>query len=190
MELFERPFVIYLILGVIELVLMLWWRGQMTPRRWASLAAAPALAGAVCLTAWLVVTDRERIEGAINAIVADANAGSTSLLGQHLAQKVENVAPGDRLTAISREEVITIADQALANCKPGEIRVQAMRVDFPEEGTGRMQLTASVVFQQGPLPGRMLLSWVICWKKEELRWKMFRIELTRMGLQSNGRAGG
>lgn len=38
--------------------------------------------------------------------------------------------------------------------------------------------------------GRMVLDWVIYWKKAELQWKMCRVEMVRMGMmQGRGEKG-
>lgn len=182
-ELFERPLTIYFVLAFIELGLWSWWRSRRTPALTWGLAAAPVLAGAVFLTAWLVVTDRERIEEAMGAIVADINAGNMPALGPRLTDSVEaQIEPGGRAGVFARDELVRYVARAVEAFHVTNVRVQSMQTEFPQRRIGRMRLTVSLAYRQGGMSGEGSLGYVIHWRGSGLQWQVYRVELARGAL--------
>ncbi|MCY2932075.1 MAG: hypothetical protein NTV86_21800 [Planctomycetota bacterium] len=182
-ELFERPFTIYFALAFIELGLWAWWRSRRTPLLAWALAAAPVLALAVFVTARVVVTDRERIEEAMGAIVADINAGNMPALGPRLSDSVEaQIEPGGRTGPFSRGELVRYVARAVEAFNVTNVRVQSMHTEFPQRRIGRMRLNVSLAYRQGGISGQGALDYVIHWRANGLEWQVYRVELARPGL--------
>ena len=182
-ELFERPFYIYFALAFVELGVVVWWRAQRTPWRTAALAAAPLLAAGVFLTARLVVTERERIEATLETMVADVNAGHVAAMKDHLSETMETrLEPGGSGTrTMSREQVVAWAARSIENYGVEGVRIERVRTAFPQPRAGRMQLALSVGIKQGPVSVRQTLNWLIYWRKQDLQWQMYRVEMENMG---------
>ena len=102
--LFENPLPIYIALAPLDVIFLIAFLRRRTLRRGLLLAAPSVLAGIVCLTSWLVPTDRKSILAAANAICADIQAGKKDALVTYLDDKFSGLyetAPVDKPTGIT-----------------------------------------------------------------------------------------
>ena len=101
--LFDNPLPIFIALAPLELIFLIAFLRRRTLRRALLLATPSVLAGIVCLTSWLVPTDRKAILAAANAICADIQAGRKDALEAYLDGKFAGVyenAPIDKSSAV------------------------------------------------------------------------------------------
>src|ERR1017187_178054 len=85
--LFDNPLPIFIALAILELVFLIAFAKRRTLRRGLLLATPSVLAGIVCLTAWLVPTDRKAILAAANAICEDIQEGKKDALEAYVDDK-------------------------------------------------------------------------------------------------------
>ena len=85
--LFDNPLPIYIALAPLELIFLIAFVRRRTLRRGLLLATPSVLAGIVCLTSWLVPTDRKAILAATTAICADIQDGKKEAMEAYLDEK-------------------------------------------------------------------------------------------------------
>jgi hypothetical protein len=95
--LFDNPLPIFIALAPLELIFLIAFARRRTLRRGLLLATPSVLAGIVCLTSWLVPTDRKAILAAATAICADIQAGKRDALEAKLDGNFSGVYAGARL---------------------------------------------------------------------------------------------
>ena len=169
--LFEDPLKLYLVLGVVEVALVAFWYSRRTAGWALSLLGPVAVGGAVAVTAALVVTDRERITSALEAIAAAAEARDLLSAAGHLDPGCEGVRPGGR--PLTREELIVVGQAALA--RHPIARIRAGDVDTQIAGANATTtLRTRVTFTTGE---QFTLRWKVQWARRPAGWRIVAVEL-------------
>jgi hypothetical protein len=91
---FDNPLPIFIGLAILELIFMVAFASRRTLRRGLLLATPTVLAVIVCLTSWLVPTDRKAILAASSAICSDIQAGKKDALEANLDVKFSGIYAG------------------------------------------------------------------------------------------------
>ncbi len=167
----EEPVYIYTALVVLELILFsLWFSTRSKMRKW--LLLAPVLVGVLVFTLdWMVVTDREEIEGILTDIATSIHNGNVE---QH--QRV--VADNYRGFWKTKPALL----RAAKNESRTE-RIESVSVSFKSvKVTGRraeMKLKTNVRLETGQI---VPLRWTIYWGKSDGGWQITEIEAPNFGL--------
>jgi len=176
---FGAPLWLLGVLAVAEVVTLVVWLARRT--RTAGLAAAvPALlAGLVLLVAWLVVTDRERIERGYQAIAADLVAGRTGALQVYLDEDCRvGLDPEARVLALDKADVIRLAERYVAEMKLREIKLSRMTVDVGA-GRGESEVTTMIHSDWPDVAGATFaIRWRVTWVEREDGWRVLRAQTT------------
>ena len=184
--LFEGPLPLVAALVGVQAVTLIVWRIRRT-RTTRAVAIVPlALTAAVLLLSWLVVTDRERIALAYQAVASDVAAGSTEALALYLDEDaLVNPEGRSRRNALSKAEVLSLVRRHLEELKVREIRLPQMEITVAGN-EAESTVTARIV-NDSPATGGMpfVLSWDVTWIKRPGGWRIHRVVAipTRLGLQ-------
>ena len=169
-NLLEEPFafcMILIVIGMSSLVIA----SKRRTRPWIIGGLAPlALAGVVALTAWLVVTDREKIQQTLASIAADVKAGRLDNLGDYVD---DSYADGRN----NRQQLVDRARQALRS-----ITIESMKLSNMAVQTDTLPATATFKAQARvvhPMAGTadVPTNWKVDWVKKGDRWRISRVQL-------------
>lgn len=166
-ELFERPLYIYVAAAVAVLVLLaMWW--QRRDRKLLLWMIAPvAVAGAVTLTAWLVVTDREQLKAASRDIADAVVAREVPRIMWYLDDSFE--ARIDRMSfskAMVEQEVNLLVDKhRIEGINFGDYSIAI-------EGRRATMIVNTKIFFDG---GMDSLTWEIIWTKRPAGWRILTV---------------
>ncbi len=158
--LFEDPLYAYIALGFAELVLAVIWHEKRTSRALSALVVPPLLAGAVWLVATRVVTEREQIIAATEAIARDAEAGSVAAADEFLDEEYRGYAG-------TRDAVLEIAKAALRAYRIEKVAFTQVEVTV-EEDRAAMHIATVITLKEGKVP----LAWDVQWAKRPMGWRI------------------
>jgi len=183
--LLEKPFWLYVGLGLLEFVFLAVWRERRS-RRTAWLLLVPVvLAGAVAAASTLVVTDREHILAGCRAIAADIVAGRTDALSHYLDDEaVVTLGAEYGATDQRKDRCIAHAAAILTRYRITNVRFGKARITVAER-RGQVAVITTIDFEGPGLgPGRTMLKWGLVWVKRRAGWRMFRVrrEALEVGL--------
>lgn len=164
--LFDNPLPIFIALVPLELIFLIAFLRRRTLRRGLLLATPSVLAGIVCLTSWLVPTDRKAILAAASAVCADIQAGKKDALEANLDAKFSGVYAGAQLdkpdairSAKALKEALQITRMLLAPSM-SKVEVHGDRASMTAVilmtgssellGTGNGRVTIDLVWIKGP----------------------------------------
>jgi hypothetical protein len=164
--LFDNPLPIFVALAILELIFMVAFARRRTLRRGLLLATPTVLAVIVCLTWWLVPTDRKAILAASTAICADIQAGKKDALEANLDGKFSGIYAGAQLdkqgairAAKSLKEALQITRMLLVpsaskidvhNGRAWMTAIILMTGSSELLGTGNGRVTIDLVWIKGP----------------------------------------
>ncbi len=170
--LFEDPIWLYVILGVIEAALVARWRGQPGNRVTIGLLVPLVLAGAVFYISRAVVTDRERISAATQAIIQDIRDGNTDLLAEYLDDEYRGFCG-------TKPQAVETCRLAIDRHGLGVVTVKQLEVQLVDL-TAQMQVTTLIVPSKRGAGSRPIrLKWEIEWAKRLQGWRI--VKATVMG---------
>ena len=174
--LFESPLPLAAVLVGVQAVTLIVWRVRRSRTTRAVAIVPMALVAAVLLLSWLVVTDRERIALAYQAVAADLAAGSTEALALYLDEDAMVNAEGrSRRNAVGRTETLSLARRHLEELKVREIRLSQMEIAVAGD-EAQSTVTARIV-NDSPATGGMplVLSWDVTWIERPGEWRIHRV---------------
>jgi hypothetical protein len=171
--LFEKPLYLYILLGIAEAVIGYLYLNRRERRFRTALVVPVLLAGCVFLVERLVVTDREQIIAASEAIARDLEAGRIDALERRL---------DERFAGFYRDKEFAIA-QARRAMDRYQLKVVQLR-NFEvtvHDGTATMLVTTIVEAGRGNAAGRRVpLNWTIRWAEapgaEDDPWRIIAAE--------------
>lgn len=176
--LFEDPFWLFFLIGLVAIVLVAMWWKKPTRSRALRILIPVGLAAAVYLIEITVVTDREKLIGAVEKIAEHARQGKTDALEQYLSEEFEGRFRG---RAYDKQGAIDLAERSLR--EHGLVELVITRLDVEVKGrTARMNVVTRMILRS--LGGRapIVLRWDIAWNKSEGRWRAVKAEEPLMRL--------
>ncbi len=186
--LFESPLPLVAVLVGVQVVTLIVWRVRRTSATRAVAIVPLPLAAAVLLLSWLVVTDRERIALAYQAVAADLAAGSTEALALYLDEDALVNAEGrSRRNTVTKTETLSLARRHLEELKVREIRLSQMEITVAGD-EAHSTVTARILNDSSVTGGMpLVLSWDVTWIKRPGGWRIYRVVAipTRLGLQGS-----
>ena len=172
--LFEEPTWLVILLGAVTVALLVsWWLRRQ--RKFLLAAAVPAaLGGAVLLSAWLVTTDRERIQQNAGAVAADVAAGRTGALDRFVDEQFVGQFQGMQL---DKRMALEVAGRVGRNWSIEEIVLKDF--DIRVQGNfASVNIQMLVITGQGRYPINMDLLWV----RVDGEWRIRELENWRLGV--------
>jgi hypothetical protein len=161
--LFEDPLYIYIALGFAELVLAVIWHEKRTGRAMAALLVPPVLAVGVWALAAAVVTDREQIIAASEAIARDVESGSLDAAEEYLDDEYGGFG-GDK------QGVLAVTREALKAYPIKKIGFTRMEIAI-EEDRAAMHAGTMVTLEGGKVPVAFDVEWV----KRPAGWRILSV---------------
>lgn len=159
----EDPLYVYFALGFAELVLAVIWHEKRT-RRWSSaLVVPPLLAAAVWALSTWVVTDREQIIRATEAIARDVEAGSVAA--------AEELLDDDYRGWESTKAGLLEAGRAALKMYRIE-KVGFTRMEVTVEGTEATLHVGTIITLEG---GKAGIAWDVRWIKCPVGWRILEV---------------
>ncbi|OPX23681.1 MAG: hypothetical protein B1H04_03425 [Planctomycetales bacterium 4484_123] len=170
--LFERPWPLYVALGLVEFIFLLGlaWRRSWS---WARVAAGPVvLAGLVALSAHLVETEAERIEGIVRQVARQVEAGDVVAAASRLDVACRVVRPAR--PPLDRKELVSLAAGVL-----GDYPLQSVVVRTVQTRVRGNQADSIVVTDVVPPDGlTRRLAWQLRWVRRGGGWMVLELRLT------------
>ncbi len=168
---FEDPFWLYGLLLVAAAVLgTVWWRTR--ERAHALRLLIPVgLAGVVFAVSTLVVTDREKIQAATEALVSSVKAGRLDAFETYLDRDFRGHFRG---RAMNRDQTLQEARQILTQAGVGDVDIK--KNDIEVKGPDARQRLQVLVDYHGPgARGRLPVLFQIHWIRTEQGWRIYEV---------------
>jgi len=162
---FEEPLYVYVTLVFVELVLAAIWHERRSRKLLLLLAVPPVVAGIVFLVSSQVVTDRERIVQAAEAVARDLEAGSVAAAERYLADDYSGL-------GVNKAGAIATGASIIRTYEIGKIKLTKVNVavDGP---VAAMQVTTIITLEGG---ARGSLDWQLRWAKRPEGWRIVHIQ--------------
>ena len=172
---FEDPFVVYVVLILVAIVMGGMWYGR-RERKWLlGLIVPVALAGGVFLLERAVVTDREEIWTALDEIAEGVKADDVEAVAKHLDEKFTGMGLGP--LRLGKAATLVKVKALMALYAVGEMRYTGRReVTFTGPGLARSRIQTLVFYDRPVEGGRVPMNWEVEWVKGEAGWKIRRVE--------------
>lgn len=176
--LFEDPFWLYGFLLVAAVVLALRWRRTRDRRhaRWILLPVG--LAVLVFALSTLVVTDREKIQGATREIIAHVQSRRADSIEAFLDEDFRASLHGEGL---DRAQAMKKLRQALSQGSVGEVEIKENEVEVKGPEANQRLLTL-IELRGGLGQGRLPVLWQIHWVRVGGRWRIHEVAEPRIGI--------
>ncbi len=164
--LFEDPIWIYVVLALLEAAALTAWRARPGALTSGALVVPVALAAVVFLVSAKVVTDREQIINASQAIAEDVQGHSADVLAGYLDDEYRGFA-GPKLQAVAR------CRSEIARFMPRVVSCRRLEVELTGR-EARLQATTVIVPDRsvGGHGGPFVLKWDIRWIKRSEGWRI------------------
>ena len=187
---FESPTYVYISLAIAELVLAAIWYERRNRRTAMALAVPVLLAGLVFAVEALVVTDREYITAALQAMAEEAETGSGSdsaefAAGRKYLDDAVRVDLGGSYGGVnlSKAQTIEAARRVLRQLNVAKVAVPKLVVEV-DGRRAKTHFTTIITFTSKELgEQRTSLIWDLQWTKREDGWRITRVEKPQAGLE-------
>ena len=176
--LFENPWPIYVALGVIELVLLTYWRRVRTARAAKRLIGPPVAVVLILVVAMLVVTSRERLIQAVEHLGRDAAVLDVDAAEEHFHQDFELVSSA---RTIGRDRAIAACRLAIEEHRISSVEFVDFDVKMDGE-TGQVVLITQIWSGGAPDSNKPMIKWTLYWQDGPAGWKILRVDSPRGGL--------
>jgi len=176
--LLEDPTMIYVGLGMVEVVLLAVWRRYLTPRRALALAAPLLLAGAVFLIERSVVTDAEVIVAALDEIAHSVSTEprDAGTLGTYLDRDVQVDIGGWARGVMNRDKTLRTWSVLLNKYKVGSASIRNAEVEVTGD-SARSRFTTHVTYGSGKETQQSWpWDWTVDWIRRPDGWRIIGVD--------------
>jgi hypothetical protein len=181
--LFENPLAIYVVLALAEVVLAWMWYTRRDRRlvRW--LLVVPAAGLVVALTAWLVVTDREKIERNLKDMAAAVVAGDFDKLGSHLDASC--YAPVGA-SSIGQQELLDRGREVVRLHHVRQITLES--IDTAIAGPNASTLLNTRIYLSNFITDSIAITWKMQWGKRDGQWRLTAVQIDKPAMLADFRS--
>lgn len=181
--LFENPLAIYIVLALAEVVLGWMWYTRRDRRlvRW--LLVVPAVGLVVGLTAWLVVTDNEKIQRNLKDMSAAVVAGDIDALGTYLDATCYAPVGG---SSIDRKELLDRGREVISRYQVRQIKLES--IDTAISGPNASTLLGTRIYLSNFITDSIAITWKMQWGKRDGQWRLTAVQIDKPSMLADFRS--